>query len=77
MKIAEEDIEKTRFNKKPCHFEFTDVPFGLNTAPAAFMSMIDNVVKSYPGEFVMAYLDDILVYRKTWDEHFQHVRKIL
>ena len=56
---------------------FTVALFGLTNAPAAFMSMMDNVVKDYLGKFVRAYLDDIFVYSKTWDEHVQHVRKVL
>ena len=52
------------FNTKCGHFKFNVVPFGLTNTPAAFMSMMDNVVKDYLGKFVMAYLGDILVYSK-------------
>ena len=77
MRIAESDIPKTAFNTKFGHFEFTVVPFGLTNAPAAFMSMMNNVVKEYIGKFVMAYLDDILIYSATWADHMKHLRKVL
>ena len=77
MRIFNDDIPKTGFNTKFGHFEFTVVPFGLTNAPAEFMSMMDRVLKGYIGEFVIAYLDDILVYSTTWDEHIEHIRKVL
>ena len=76
MRIAEKDAGKTGFILKFGHFEFTVVPFGLTNASGAFMQMMDNVVKNFLKKFFMAYLDGILVYRKTWDEHFQNVGKV-
>ena len=77
MRIAESDIPKTAFNTKIGHFEFTVVPFGLTNAPAAFVSMMNNVVREYIGKFVMAFLDDLLIYSATWADHMKHLRKVL
>ena len=77
MRIAEEDVPMTAFSSKFGHFEFTVVPFGLTNAPASFMSMMDKVLADYTGKFVMAYLDDILVYSESWDAHIEHLQKVL
>eukprot|EP00961_Rhodomonas_salina_P001899 26248-Rhodomonas_salina.1 len=53
------------------------MPFGLQGAPSAFQRMMNHNLLEYLGDFVICYLDDILVYRKTPEEHLAHVRKIL
>ena len=77
MRIAEEDIPKTAFNTRHGHFEYLVVPFGLSNAPAAFMSMMNKVFHDYNDQFVMVYLDDILVYSNSWDEHMRHLQLVL
>lgn len=53
------------------------MPFGLTNATATFQAYINNVLRKYLDVFVVVYLDDILVYSKTLEEHVQHVRKVL
>ena len=53
------------------------MPFGLTNAPATFQSFINSVLRPYLEKFVILYLDDILIYSKTLDEHVEHVRTVL
>ncbi len=77
MRIAEEDIPKTAFSTRYGHYEYTVVPFGLTNAPAAFMSIMNNIFHDYADKFVTVYLDDILVYRNSWEEHITHLNLVL
>lgn len=74
MRISEHDIHKTAFNTRYGHYEYTVVSFGLSNAPAAFMSLMDNIFKDYTEKFIIAYLDDILVYSDTREKHLEHIR---
>ena len=59
------------------HFEFKVLPFGLTNAPATFMALMHQVLQPYLDRSVVVFLDDILVYSKTLEEHVQHVRQVL
>ena len=58
-------------------YEYTVMSFGLTNAPATFMRLVNSVFHEYLDKFVVVYIDDILVYSKTEDEHAQHLRLIL
>ena len=77
MRIAEEDIPKTAFNTRYGHYEYTVVPFGLTNAPAAFMTIMNDVFQDYTGKFVSCYLDDILIYSNSWKDHLYHIELVL
>nr|XP_027121946.1 uncharacterized protein LOC113738868 [Coffea arabica] len=75
--IKQEDVPKTAFNSRYGHFEFAVMPFGLTNAPAAFMDLMHRVFKPYLDRFVVVFIDDILVYSKTREEHEQHLKLVL
>jgi len=77
IRIAESDIPQTAFRTPFGHFEYTVLSFGLVNAPAAFQAVIDRTFRPYMDKFVVCYLDDILVYSKTKEEHLQHVSLVL
>ena len=77
LRILEKDISKTAFNSRYEHFEFAVMPFGLRNAPATFMDFMHRVFKAYLNQFIVVFIDDILVYSKTREEHDQHLRIIL
>jgi hypothetical protein len=53
------------------------MPFGLTNVPTTFMRMMDDILRLFTNTFVVVYLDDILIYRKTWAEHLQHIQQFL
>jgi hypothetical protein len=66
-------IAKTAFCCPWGLYEFTKVPFGLTNAPATFMRIMNEVLKAYIGKFVFVFLDDIIIYSNTLEEHLQHL----
>ena len=77
IRIAEGDQFKTAFKTRYGHYEFMVLPFGLTNAPATFMSLMNDVFRPYLDKFVLVYIDDILVYSKTLEEHEENLRTVL
>ncbi|XP_027155563.1 uncharacterized protein LOC113755899 [Coffea eugenioides] len=77
LKIKKEDIPKTAFSTRYGHFEFAVMPFGLTNAPAAFMDLMQRIFKKYLDQFVVVFIDDILIYSKTQEEHVKHLEIVL
>ena len=77
IRISEEDVPKTAFRTPMRHFEFRVLCFGLTNAPATFQSAMNAVFKPFIGRFVAVYLDDILIFSKTKEEHLAHLRLVL
>ncbi|GKA27312.1 putative reverse transcriptase domain-containing protein [Tanacetum coccineum] len=77
LRVRDEDIPKTAFRTRYGHYEFQVMPFGLTNAPAVFMDLMNRVCRPYLDKFVIVFIDDILIYSKTKEEHDVHLRLIL
>ena len=75
--IQERDKEKTVFRTSGGQlFEFNQVPFGLCDAPGTFSCFMDRVLAGLQWETCLIYLDDIIVFGATWEEHLDHLRQV-
>ncbi|GKD45951.1 putative reverse transcriptase domain-containing protein, partial [Tanacetum coccineum] len=77
LRVHEDDIPKTTFRTRYGHFEFTVMPFGLTNAPAVFMDLMNRFCRPYLDKFVIVFIDDILIYSKTQEEHVEYLRLVL
>nr|GEX41393.1 putative reverse transcriptase domain-containing protein [Tanacetum cinerariifolium] len=77
LRVREEDIPKTAFRTRYGHFEFTVMPFGLTNAPAVFIDIMNRVCRPYLDKFVIVFINDILIYSKSKEEHEDHLKLIL
>ena len=77
MRVREADIHKTTFRTWYGNFEFTMMPFGLTNEPAAFMDLMHRVFQPYLDHFVVVFVDNILIYSQSEEEHEDHLRVIL
>ncbi|GKC99030.1 putative reverse transcriptase domain-containing protein, partial [Tanacetum coccineum] len=77
LRVRDEYILKTAFRIHYGHYEFQVMPFGLTNAPAVFMDLMNQVCKSYLDKFVIVFIDDILIYSKSEEEHAEHLKLIL
>ena len=77
IRVNPADIQKTAFRTRFGHFEFTVMPFGLTNAPATFMRLMQEVFRPLLDRCVVVYLDDILVYSRSAEEHERHLRQVL
>lgn len=76
IRIAENDVWKTAFKGKQRLFEWLVMPFGLFNATTTFMRVMNDVFRPSIDDFVIVYLDDILVFIHTWKDHAMHVGKV-
>ena len=74
LRVREADIPKTTFRMRYGNFEFIVIPFGLTNAPVAFMDLMHRVFQPYLDQFVMVFMDDILIYSKFEEKHEGHLR---
>jgi hypothetical protein len=77
VRVKEEDIPKIAFRTRYGHYEFLVMSFGLTNAPAVFMDMMNIVFHDYLDQFTIVFIDDILIYSRTPEEHEEHLRKAL
>nr|GEY86802.1 reverse transcriptase [Tanacetum cinerariifolium] len=77
LHVKERDVSKTAFRTRYGHYEFLMMPFGLTNALAVFMDLMNRVFHEYLDKFVIVFIDDILVYSKTREEHEDHLLDFL
>jgi hypothetical protein len=77
LRIRPFDVPKTTFTTKYGLYEFTVMSFGLTNAPTFFMYLMNIVFMDYLDKFVVVFIDDILIYSQSEEEHADHLRKVL
>ena len=77
LRVREIDISKTTFRTRYGHFEFKVMPFGLTNSPAAFMDLMHRMFQPYLDQFVVVFVDDILIYSQSKWEHDYCLRIVL
>ena len=74
LRVREADIPKAAFRTRYGHFEFKVMPFRLTNAPAAFMDLMYRVFQPYLDQFIVVFVDYILIYSQSEEEHEDHLR---
>ena len=77
IRMAAEAVEKTAFTSRHGHYEWLVLPMGLTNAPAEFMRMMEETFAEALNKFILVFLDDILIYSTTLEEHERHLRAAL
>jgi hypothetical protein len=75
--MEQTNVWKIVFKSKEGLFGWLVMAFGLTNAPTTFMRMMDDILQPFTNSFVAVYLDDILIYNKTWEKHLQHIQQVL
>ncbi|CAJ2666354.1 unnamed protein product [Trifolium pratense] len=77
IRVKTEDIPKTAFRTRYGHYEYSVMPFGVTNAPGVFMEYMNRIFHSFLDRFVVVFIDDILIYSKSEEEHEEHLRIVL
>jgi len=74
IEVFEDDKPKTAFTSEFGHFEYNRMPFGLTNAPATFQRLMNNVLQKFLHKIVVVYLDDIIIFSKSFDQHLKDIQ---
>lgn len=77
IEVNHKDIEKTAFNVEHGHYEFIRMPFGLKNAPSTFQRVMDNVLRELIGHTCLVYMDDIIIFSSSLQEHMSNLAMVL
>ena len=77
IRITPEDVSKTAFRTPFGHYQFKVLSFGLTNAPKTCQAAMNDMLRPFLGKFVVVYINDILIYCNTVEEHAPHVRQVL
>jgi len=77
IKVHPDHIPRTAFRTHYGHYEWKVMPFGLTNAPATFQRCMNHLFRKYLGDFVVIFLDDILIHSKNEEEHLKHLKIVL
>ena len=73
----QEDVQKTTFRSRYGHYEYVVLSFGVTNAPAIFMDYMNKIFQPYLDHFVIVFIDDILIYSESQEQHTEHLRVLL
>jgi len=77
IRVQAEDIQKTTFRTRYDYYEYQVMPFGVTNAPAIFMDYMNKIFHPFLDQFVVVFIDEILIYSNTLEEHEEHLRIVL
>jgi hypothetical protein len=77
IRVREQDIHKTTFGFHYGHYEFLVMPFGITNSPSTFHSCMNHIFNKQLRKYLLVFFDDLLIYRKTWEDHLKHLDQIL
>ena len=76
IEVHNDDVSKTAFSVEHGHYEFLRMPFGLRNAPSTFQRVMDNILREHIGKICLVYMDDIIVFSTSLQEHLENLAKI-
>lgn len=76
IEVDSDDVQKTAFSTERGHYEYKRMPFGLRNAPSTFQRVMDNILRGLQDETCLVYLDDIIIYSTSLQEHLQKLKKV-
>ena len=72
-----DNVQKIAFRSRYGHYEYVVMPFGVTNAPNVFIDYMNRIFRLFLDKFVLVFIDDILIYSKTQEEHVEHLRLVL